>query len=320
MAIRNSERVFVQAVAAFADAHGLSLARISHDWLLVLGDGGRRWPILGYDIGLNGSAAVRIANDKAATFDLLAAAGLPAVPHRLVLHPELHVFTGSSGNWSAILDQFDAFGGDVVIKPNEGTSGRDVHRVRDTLALEHAVHAVLSTSRSLAISPYVSLLAEQRFVVLDDAVLLAYEKLTPAVTADGKQSLRSLVAGQLSAESGPSIGEWLATLDAGALDAVPLAGAAIAVGWRHNLGQGARALRLPVDAPGAALACRAAGAIGLRFGSVDIAIPAQGHPQVLEVNSGVMLEHHARQGAAEHAETLALYARALDRLTGRTTI
>ncbi|MEC9345188.1 MAG: RimK-like protein [Pseudomonadota bacterium] len=319
MAIRNSERVLVAAVVAWSVRHGLDLQRLSHDWLLVLSDGTRRWPVLGYELGLNNSATARIANDKAATFDLLHGAGVPAIPHHLVLHPEMHVFTGGTGNWPRLKELFHASGRDVVLKPNEGTSGRGVIRVRDRLGLERAVQDLFATSRSIALSPFMALSAEERFVVLDGRVRLAYRKRTPAVTGDGVTPLRELVARRLSPESGPAIGEWLGEQPAGALDRVPASGESVSVGWRHNLGLGARSERLPADAANATLALRAAAAMGLRFGSVDIAVGDDGKAQVLEVNSGVMLEHHARQGAAERDEAHAIYADALDLLTGRRT-
>lgn len=318
MAIRNAERVFVEAVRRFAAERGLALETLSHDWILVLGEGSERRVVFAYDIGLNGSNVVRIANDKAAAYEVLSGAGVPAIEHRLFLEPDLQLYIDGGGNWAALGAAFDDFAGDVVVKANEGTSGKDVHRVRDRAELERVVHRLFQSCRSIAVAPFVPIRREQRFVVLDGAVALAYEKSQPALEGDGRTPLRELLARAMTPESGPSLGDYLATLATGELERVPAAGEPIAVGWRHNLGQGGTLAELDPGSPagrdGAALALDAAAAVGLRFGSVDIAVGPDGRGQVLEINAGVMLEHYARSGAAARARTLDLYHAALARL------
>ena len=67
--------------------------------------------------------------------------------------------------------------------------------------------------------------------------------------------------------------------------------------WRHNLESGAEPVLLQegeIRDACVALAARAAEAIGIRFASVDV-VRANGSWQVLEVNSGVMMEALSRQ-------------------------
>ncbi len=317
MAIRNDDRVFVAAVRAFADTHGMALEALSHDWLLILtGAGGERFPLLGYDIGLNSATTLRIANDKAATADMLAAAGVAHVPHRLFLNPDLHVYTRGSGNWTGLQAAFSQAGGDVVLKGNEGTSGKGVHRVRSMLELERVSHDLFRTERSIALSPWTAISRESRFVVLDGTIHLAYAKTVPSLAGDGRSTLRALVAQAMTPEMGPSLGAWLEDLDAGELDRVPEAGERLPVGWRHNLGQGGGIGEIAVDAPGHAVALAAAAALKLRFGSVDVARTADGRDLVMEVNAGVMLEHFARSSPERRTRVIATYHAALARLTG----
>jgi len=319
MKIRNDERLLVEAVMAFADARGLALTRLSHDWLLVLSDGTRQHTVFGYDIGLNSATALRVANDKAASFDVLAAAGVPMIEHRLFLEPIMHRFTGLPGNWTRILKAFEDFGGDVVVKANEGTSGNDVHRVTGSAELERVVHSLLSHCRSIAISPFVPLRAEKRFVVLDGVIELAYAKQRPAATGDGVRTVRQMAADAMNPLDAESFSDWLAGMTVAELDLVPEAGEPVSFGWRHNLGQGARAETLDpasVDNQNAAaLALSAARAVGLRFGSVDIAEPAgDGVAMVMEVNAGVMLEHYGRQDADARQQVRAIFDKALSRV------
>ncbi len=61
------------------------------------------------------------------------------------------------------------------------------------------------------------------------------------------------------------------------------------------------------------LAVDAAGAISIRFANVDIAESKSGL-KVLEINSGVMFEHYARQGDKERIAARSVYRKALAKL------
>lgn len=315
MAIKNDDRVLVAAVHRFAADHGLTVEGLSHDWLMILtAPDGQRFPLFGYDIGLNSATTLRIANDKAATSDMLAACGVPHVPHQLFLSPDMHVYTRGTGNWATMMAAFDAAGGDVVLKSNEGTSGKDVHRARSHLDLERHAHALFRTERAIALSPFTPILRETRFVVLDGIVRLAYTKDAPSLTGDGQTAMRDLLARAMVPEMGSTLGAWLDDADATDLDAVPAEGTQLPIGWRHNLGLGGAIMAVANNAPGAELAISAAAALNLRFGSVDIAHTAEAADQVMEVNAGVMLEHFARSAPDRRDAVIATYADALGRL------
>lgn len=315
MKIRNDERLLVDAVVGLAEDSGFGLTRLSHDWILVLDTGRRRHTVFGYDIGLNSATTLRVCNDKAASFDVLASAGVPMIEHRLFLEPIMHRFTGTPGNWRGILQAFDDFSGDVVVKANEGTSGNDVHRVRDTAELERVVHLLLQSCRSIAVSPFIPLASEKRFVLLDGEIQLAYAKDRPTVQGDGVRSVRELAATAMKPETAEGFGEWLADQSEDALNRVPDASETLTVGWRHNLGHGGRAdLIDPENQDHVAtsrLARAAAHAVGLHFGSVDVAEPIDGDPLIMEVNAGVMLEHYGRGSVERRDQAISIYRSAL---------
>jgi glutathione synthase/RimK-type ligase-like ATP-grasp enzyme len=64
----------------------------------------------------------------------------------------------------------------VVVKPNEGTSGRSVFKVTTEAELDHAAAEVFSMSAGLVISPYVAIENEVRVVLLDEVPLVVYSK------------------------------------------------------------------------------------------------------------------------------------------------
>jgi glutathione synthase/RimK-type ligase-like ATP-grasp enzyme len=75
----------------------------------------------------------------------------------------------------------------------------------------------------------------------------------------------------------------------------------------YNLGRGA----IPVDEPATQqereLAVQGARACGLRLAAVDIVTLESGEQRVLEVNSGIMMEHYARRSADNYERASQVY-------------
>jgi len=174
--MKNTDRKLVDGLRRYAASRGISVEFLSHDWIAVLTRGRQRHLVFGYDLGLNGAAAAKIANDKGATYDVLRGAGLAAVEHRVFLHPRFLDFLPVDGNWPGLLAAFEAFGRDAVIKDNEGTGGMEVFRVRTGTELEQRAHQLMQIARGLALAPFLEIAAEQRFVMLENDCMLAYAK------------------------------------------------------------------------------------------------------------------------------------------------
>ena len=174
--MKNADRILVESLNRYAARTGAEVRWLSHDWIGIVSREGKRHLVFGYDLGLNSSAAARIANDKGATFEVLRAAGLPALEHRVFLHPRFLDFVPVDSNWPGMQAAFAEFGGDAVIKDNEGTGGMEVFRVRSLAELEQRAHQLFQIARGLALSPFRIIDAETRFVMLDGECLLAYCK------------------------------------------------------------------------------------------------------------------------------------------------
>ena len=95
----NSHRTFVDAVKKYCAAHGIAVESRSQGWLLILQRGPKRHFAFGYDLGLNSAVAHRIANDKAATAEVLEMTGVACVPHTLFLSPEMNEYVAQPGSW-----------------------------------------------------------------------------------------------------------------------------------------------------------------------------------------------------------------------------
>ncbi|OAF17132.1 ATP-grasp domain-containing protein [Bradyrhizobium neotropicale] len=305
------ERIFVQAIRRYCANHGITVDVRSGGWLIAMRRGERRHFAFGYDIGLNSAIAHRLANDKSATAEVLSLSGVPCIAHRLFLNPSLGEHVVETGWREAMLALLAQNPRGVVVKPNEGTSGRSVFWVTSPDQLDRAVSEVFASSLGLVISPYVEIEQEIRVILLDRTPLVVYRKERPSVVGDGVHSVRDLARATGQEEQ-------LNQLDAAALDAVAPRGERRVLTWRHNLDAGAQPVLVNDDEVRAAcvkLAIDAASAIGIAFASVDV-VRVDGAWRVLEINSGVMMEALAKP----YPDLVqATYDAALDRVFGEST-
>lgn len=313
MDVTNQGRILVSLLREICAERGIGLTSFSGDWIFRLEAGGRTSFVFGYDFDLNSATAQMLGDDKAAAAEVLADAGVPAVEHRLFHSPQMAPYVGPRGNWSVMLDYFHRHGGDVVCKPNEGTGGRDVWRVRTAVELEAAVHRIFARTRALCLSPFHAIDAEYRVYVFRGAARIVYAKDRPRAVGDGRSTLLELVladpglAPALAARMGASGEAKAGELD---LARVPAAGESVLLNWRHNLGQGGTPR--PVGEDDALhprlveLACRAARTLGIELAAVDV-VDTDGTLRVLEVNCGIMMESFARSSAENRARARGFY-------------
>jgi glutathione synthase/RimK-type ligase-like ATP-grasp enzyme len=308
----NTPRILVDIITRYCAERAIALDIRADGWLLVLDQLPRRQLILGYDFGLNSAVAHRVATDKAATSEVLALSGVACVPHTYFMAP---VLSGApEPPWAEMLELLQIHPDGVVVKPNEGTSGRSVTRATNSGKLETAVNAIFAMAANVALSPFLVIDDEIRVVLLDGTPLIVYRKQRPTVTGDGVHSLRGLI---VAATAPAQRTARLAEFDASDLDALVPQGQQRLLNWRHNLEFGAQPELLEssdVRDACVELAVAAAQAIGIRFASIDI-VRADGRWQVLEINSGVMMETLAKS----YPERVhAAYSAALDRLFGES--
>lgn len=312
----SNQRVFVSALQKYCAEHGIAVETRSQGWLMVMRKGPRRQLAYGYDVGLNSAVTHRIANDKAATAELLEMNGIACVPHAFFPSPALSEYVPPAGSWDAMLGHLKQNPDGIVVKPNEGTSGNLVFKVLNRPALERAVSEIFSLNLNLAISPYLEIKNEVRVILVDDLPLIVYGKSRPAITGDGVRSILELALAAMPAERLSAILPRMAgDLESATLDTVLPPGQHHALNWRHNLDAGAEPVLLQQGAVRercVELAIKAARSIDLRFGSIDVVQVDDGW-RVLEINSGVVME---ALGKAHPELVYAAYAAALDKVFG----
>lgn len=141
---------------------GAEVRAFSDDWVLELQKGGSMGRIFGYKFSLNNAVAASIAQDKVAAFQVMTAHGINAVEHYIVRPSD-------NSTWSRMPLQKD-----IVAKPLTGTGGRGVERYLDRDLAGRKINE--SNIEAWAVSPFYNIAREIRFVILDDELLLSYEK------------------------------------------------------------------------------------------------------------------------------------------------
>ena len=305
----SSERIFVQAIRRYCAGHGIAVDIRAGGWLIAMRRGGTRRFAFGYDIGLNSAIAHRLANDKSATAEALALECVACIPHDLFLNPKMGAQIVGPGWHEAMLALLAQNPQGVVVKPNEGTSGRSVFKATDPDELDRAVGEVFALSLGLVIAPYVEIEDEVRVILLDDRPMIVYRKERPSVLGDGVHALRELAtaAGQE---------RQLREIDTRDANSIVPKGERRILNWRHNLDAGAQPVLIEngeVHAACVKLAIDAASAIGIAFASIDV-VRIDGAWRVLEINSGVMME---ALGKVYPELVQVTYDAALDRVFGK---
>lgn len=156
------DRWMVKMVKEACALFGAEVRLFSDDWVLEVAKGGKESFIFGYKFGLNDSAAANIAQDKVAMYQVLAAHDVASVEHYLVR-------TADAGSWSRLPLQKD-----IIIKPLTGTGGRGIELCGDREIARERIKK--SDIEAWALSPYYNITREIRLVILDDEILLSYEK------------------------------------------------------------------------------------------------------------------------------------------------
>lgn len=146
------------------------------DYVLRLTKNGVSHNIYGAFWDINSAASDRIACDKTACYILLENNKIPAIVHEILFNPLRRIgWAGENGAWalaSAFLKQHKK----VVLKPNQGTMGQDIHLCNSIPELEAAAHAIFLNYPDAALSPYKEITNEYRVFFLNGKCHFVYGK------------------------------------------------------------------------------------------------------------------------------------------------
>lgn len=301
---------FAKMILEICKEEGIHCTPLSDYWAFQLQYDHTTNYIYGYQFGLNSAVSHSICSDKSTASQVLSLHHIPNVEHVCCMSPLTMEYASPFGNWDVILKMLETHK-QIVCKDNHGTGGNHVFLVSSSLEAENASQIIFSTADSMAVSPYIAVDAEYRVILLDGEVKLFYTKIRPHLIGNGKSTLAELYVNYITEHQNFTL--TLSKNFTQHANRILEKGEIFPLQWKHNLGQGASALLLeagPDTLPILTLAKETVQALDIRFASVDI-VKSQNGYQVLEVNSGVMMEYFSGESHISRTLSKNIYREAL---------
>ena len=305
--MKNNERKFTKMIKEICKEENINIESYSDNWIFRLSKDHISKHILGYRFELNSSSVDDICNDKSAASDIMISNHIPCVEHTFFISPPNLKYINNTGNLSEMLNYLKQHK-QIVCKPNEGTGGNCVTLVSNEKELEEAANEIFKENISLALSPFYEINNEYRVIILNNKVKLIYLKEIPFLIGNGKDSILKLIADSNKKYSINEIDKHINYYD------IPKHNEIIKLNWKHNLGLGSKSQLLEdkeIKTILSNLAIKVSKTLNLKFASIDI-IETNDTYKVLEINSGVMMDHFANINKENYKIAKSIYKEAIE--------
>lgn len=168
---------YISILDDICQEEGIAASSLSNGWVTLLEKAGKRRLILGYKFGLNAATSSMVADDKYATFEALRGAGVPIIKHALLYEENrTEEYTRAFRSRKYIEDFLQQNHNHIVIKPNNGQCGINVHQVKSMQEVEEILPTVFHQCASASMCPFYEIEHEYRVIVLDSEMRLCYQK------------------------------------------------------------------------------------------------------------------------------------------------
>lgn len=268
----NSIQLLIKEIC---DEENIKFSLISNDWIIVLERDDKVHYLVGMKFDLNNYVSAKICNDKYACFSALKHFNIPVCDYH-ILYKET--------DKSEVLDCFNKYNRDVVIKANKGCYGDKMFHIKDEDELFSKMNLLFEDNYSISISPFYKIKCEYRNIVLNNDVELIYGKERPVVIGDGVHTIYELLCNF----NKPFFSKLEDHKD---LDIVLEKDKEYSYGWQHNISKGAKPFKvtdLELIKRLSDISVGATKKLNLGFVSVDIVELDNGDLKVIEINSGVI--------------------------------
>lgn len=277
----------------------------------MLEKNGKKRFISGYKFDLNSHGIGLIADDKYALYDVLKVKKIPVIEHKIVYNKTNNSdYAIGCNTYEYVKDYFTQNNNHIVIKPNNGTCGRNVFNVTDINEIDTILDKLFKTNYSISICPFYEIKNEYRVIMLNGEKKLLYAKYLPIVIGNGKKTIR-----QLLLEFNPIY--FKDKLKDSKYDKILNDKEKFEYNWKFNLSQGSIAKMVEnksLEEKLIQIAKDVCNNINLRFGSIDIVETINGKLLVLEANSGVMIDNYIKLNPNEYNLVKEIYKEAVESL------
>ena len=284
---------------------------LSKDWVIMLEKDGKTRFISGYKFDLNSHGIGLIADDKYALYEVLKSKNIPIIEHKIVYNKMNNLdYAIGCNTYEYVKEYFEKNNNNIVIKPNDGTCGKNVFNVTDVNEIDIVLDKIFLKNYSISMCPFYKIKHEYRAIMLDGENKLLYTKYLPIVTGDGNKTIRQLLLDF-------NYDYFIDKLEDSKYDKVLPKNKTFEYNWKFNLSQGSIAKKLNdkvLQDRLIKIAKQVCKEINLKFGSIDIIETTNNELLVLEVNSGVMLENYIRLNPNEYIYAKDIYRNAIKNL------
>ena len=283
--------MFQEMIKEIAKELNIKCTFFSKDWCILLEKGDKSRIISGFKFDLNHQGPSLVADDKYALYELLRMKNVPIIEHQILYSDKnKNDYALDSKGIKKACEYFQSHNKNIVIKPNDGTSGIDIYHVESEEDLIDAYSHLFPKYFSVSMCPYYQILNEYRTIFLDGNIELFYQKQRPIVIGDGVKSVKELLIEFNSSYFSQQSNMDDLNID---LEYIPEKGEMVECGWQFNLSKGSIVninVAADVKEKVTALAKKAYEASTLKFCSVDIIETYNHEFLVMEINSGVVIK------------------------------
>ncbi len=302
---------FKEIIEEICKEEKITFKVLSKDWIIMLEKDGKTRFISGYKFDLNPHGIGTVVDDKYALYEVLKDKNIPVIEHKIVYNKTNNLdYALGCNTYEYVKDYFIKNNKHIVIKPNNGTCGRSVYNVTDISQIDDILDNIFINNYSISICPFYNIKNEYRIVMLDGKSCLLYAKYLPIVKGDGKKSIRNLLI-----EFNKNY--FKNRLEDEKYDKVLKVDEKFEYNWKFNLSQGAIAKKVDdklLSDKLIKIAENVCNEINLKFGSIDVICTTDNKLQVLEANSGVMLENYVRLYPSEYKNVKMIYSEAIKKM------
>lgn len=256
---------------------------LSKDWLIKLEYNNKIKYLANNKFPINDYVVGKIMDDKYALYEILHNLNIPVCLHHILFNINNNAtYTKGCHTKEDILNIYNKYNHDVVVKPNNGSQGKNVYHIKDIDELYEITNKLLETNYSISICPFYHIKNEYRVIILDNEIKLLYKKINPIVIGDGIHTLKELLI---------NFNEYYFK-DIDIPNIILKKNEEYIYDFRFNLSKGSIA-SLDIDEylknKLSELALDVTKKVGIRFASIDIIETTDNELLVLEANSGVTM-------------------------------
>jgi len=287
--------------------NNIEFTKINNYSIFILKKGDIERIIWSKKFQINSLTSARIADNKSATYSVLSIKNIPCVEHYRIAVPF------KNGHYEVNEDLIkqirDIFPNNeqFVIKPENGTSGKDVFLCNDAAMIKNALEKYSKAYPYVAVSPYYCIKNEYRTFYFNGENLLTYKKILPSVIGDGTSTINELVNHKYGKNNRINIDESLK-------NSILKQNEKMQLSWKFNLSNGSNS-KLINDVNQLKeihrITSLAAKAIQINFATVDIVELVTGEYKVLEINSGVVMERFIDDNAGIYQKAKGIYEKVI---------